>query len=582
MIEPQVTPKPVRTRQGKAPSDTALKIDNTTHLITTFKFEWLSGDNYKTIIDFNDLNAYCERDYIRALVTKFEQSGWGEPTKCTQFKRISTVLKHAHSKLSKKTDETVYVRFTAETCTRFIMDNYRSISMKGVALSGKRMKLITLGHLRSSHDSILKKFGLPRIPKDMLPIYAHSASLVSNNYSLNELKVIARTLHADRKKWMTKLREEGNNIESITFNKVVYNAIFMMVYYTGASQTELYTAIVDNEVTYNKITGNRISITGIKNRAGGKELPYEITPRKYCQEFLDSYLPLSKAQCEALEIHEHKAFIKFNGSEVSTQLLNRYVQYLYKNYPGLNGCKENGRNFLLNCSRLKSTVKYRTSQKLGYAKGVIAGRHTEGVHQANNYSKSNQADGRQELTLGTLTLETHARNQTGDIAVSINTSKQLLGIEVLTPKKYTATKNSTQIEPLVNGGTCKNLNTPQKLQFFKDLDKNTTLDDDDKKLMDCGYVLKCFMCANFGVVDEVIDIWKLLSFEKRLNESVAMHKSFGHFIGNFGEIKLQIKDIKSRLSPKNLKQAMKRLEREIHPLWNDEHAVDDILRTFNV
>ena len=181
-----------------------------------------------------------------------------------------------------------------------------------------------------------------------------------------------------------------------------------------------------------------------------------------------------------------------------------------------------------------------------------------------------------------MTLETHARNNNGDIAISIKTAKQLVGIKVYEPDEYKRLKASSEMEHLKNGGTCQGKDTAQKRQFKRELDKNKLLTDEDKGLMSCGYIVKCFGCANFGVVDEITDIWKLLSFEMRLNESFQNHKNLAHFLKNFGEIKTQIKDLKSRLNQKKLKQAIKRLEREVHPLWDDEYSIDDIFRGMNV
>ena len=95
--------------------------------------------------------------------------------------------------------------------------------------------------------------------------------------------------------------------------------------------------------------------------------------------------------------------------------------------------------------------------------------------------------------------------------------------------------------------------------------------------MGCGFVVKCFSCANFGVVDEPHDIWRLLSFEKRLNEAMGAHRSVEHFITNFGEVKANLNKLKERFKKGHLKTAMKLLERECHPLW-DEDSVMDIFR----
>lgn len=59
---------------------------------------------------------------------------------------------------------------------------------------------------------------------------------------------------------------------------------------------------------------------------------------------------------------------------------------------------------------------------------------------------------------------------------------------------------------------------------------------------------------------------------------MAAHQNVEHFIANFGEIKANINNLKSRLKKRNLNAAMKMLEREYHPLWDDEESIKDIFR----
>lgn len=581
-METSNEPITARTRRNKTPSDSDLKIDNTVQLIPNLKFIWINGGNEKRTANFTDFKDWCEGKYIRKLVTTFEQSGWSESSKCHYFATVKRLLKHTHLNLDVDSSERHSIEITASVCKRYLLDEYNSIVATGKGLSGRKKSLKSLGGAAFDFNVLLSKLGEAKLPKGSVPSASYSERLTSNNYTDKEFKVIARALHTDRRKWSKKLISEGEQVTKNTFNKVVNNAFLMMVYYTAASQSELINAVVDNEVEFQKLSGNRFTITGIKNRAGGKELAYEITPRKHCKEFLEHYLPLSRKLCEHLGVNEHRLFLYLDGSPITNKRLLSYINYLYKNYPELAKCKDEGLDFALNCERLKSSVKYRTREAVGYDKGIVAGRHSEGVHQKNNYSKTNKEDAHKELSLGAMTLETHARNNNGDISISISTAKQLVGIKVYESGEYEAMKANSEVEHLKNGGTCQGKDTEQKRQFKRELDKNKTLTAEDKELMSCGYIVKCFGCANFGVVDEITDIWKLLSFEMRLNESLQSHKNLAHFLSNFGEIKTQIKDLKSRLNQKKLKQAIKRLEREVHPLWDDEYSIDDIFRGMNV
>ena len=135
----------------------------------------------------------------------------------------------------------------------------------------------------------------------------------------------------------------------------------------------------------------------------------------------------------------------------------------------------------------------------------------------------------------------------------------------------------SQSPKYANGGFCKGADTPQKREFQKSVERSGLLTDTDKTKVGCGFVIKCFECKNFGVVDDPHDIWRLLSFEKRLNEAMAVHQNVEHFITNFGEAKAALNHLKSRFKKAHLKAAEKMLERECHPLW-DENAVMDLFR----
>ncbi|EJL6718961.1 hypothetical protein NMS57_001197 [Vibrio alginolyticus] len=226
-------------------------------------------------------------------------------------------------------------------------------------------------------------------------------------------------------------------------------------------------------------------------------------------------------------------------------------------------------NNFISCSCLLLTV-YTGMTFSELNSGVIAGRHRLSVHRGYNYSKVSKETAQKEMTQTAHALEKHARGI--KISIAVQEGKNIYNPKIINEKE----KQESGVAEVKNGGTCKGLETPESKEFQKSLDKNLLLSDEDKKLMGCGFIIKCFGCANFAVVDEVNDIWKLLSFESILNDSINYHVSFAHFIEKQGELKAKLQIIKDKLSPKKLATAIKKLDKQgLHPLWDGMYAVLD-------
>ena len=52
------------------------------------------------------------------------------------------------------------------------------------------------------------------------------------------------------------------------------------------------------------------------------------------------------------------------------------------------------------------------------------------------------------------------------------------------------------------------------------------------------------------------------------------HQNVEHFITNFGEVKANLNKLKTRFKKAHLKAAIKQLERECHPLWDEDSVMD--------
>ncbi|WP_273977734.1 hypothetical protein [Vibrio parahaemolyticus] len=557
-----------------------MQSENPLSKIHQWTYLWVSSSGVNLTCDFKEWLKYSTKQHVSLLISKFEQSGWSEASKAQNFKYIDNILKHNFTSQSQKCKSKV--EFSPESSVNYIQAAWLSQRTTGVGLHGKPIKAKTLGWMASNYNSILKKFGFGQIPKASRNLDTVSASLDSNNYTKKELKRIARALLSDRKllykEYLDKTSSEYKR--EIAFNRLISNAVFLYVYYTAAGQADaLNTFVVEDSWSVDKVGGNRISVKGLKTR-GYKEELRTLTPRAVSKTFFEEHFELSKLNAVDLGLDKHYLFRRRNGNKPTALNLNTYNAGLMTRSVLLQTMKAANPAFSLTCERLKASVKQYAEEKLGRQGAMESNRNSsESTWNNSDYSKNSKAVAHRELAFGAATLFALGCNPTGGVTAAIATTKAQ-HCEVLSNEEADALRasSSVPVDDIANGGVCKGEDVPQKREFQKSNLETGLLDDDDVKNIACGYVIKCFMCRNFAVVDEVHDIWRLLSFEFRLNEAVAAHKSLDHFIKNFSEVKSAIRDIKKRFKKRNLKAAEKYLERQgCHPLW-DEDSIQDIFK----
>jgi len=197
-----------------------------------------------------------------------------------------------------------------------------------------------------------------------------------------------------------------------------------------------------------------------------------------------------------------------------------------------------------------------------------------------NYSKGDKRVNQVESAKSANTMEAFVRNN-GDIKIAIQTASNIMKIPVQNITEYeNHIENSQDTCKTVQGGTCKGEENKQTRSFQRSAMKNSLLDKEDLVKISCGFVIECFDCSNFGIIDDVEDIWCLLSFRHQLNNSLESHCSLKHFLKNFGDVMLSIDELLDRLTAKKVDQANKRISSEnFHPQWSDTHSVADVLGT---
>lgn len=554
-------------------------VDNTLTTITKWKYIWKNGTHSNSTCDFSELKEYATDEHIRLLISKFQQSGWSETSKVERFGSIRQILSYAYQAQNNNTNNKV--EFNPETCVRFIHANYLSMVGTGKGVSNRPITAKYLGWLGSVLNSICKKFGLGKIPKAARNLGTQSASLDSDNYSKRVLSTIAFALLTDRKDLLNQYQDQtlSDSQRKFAFDRLMCNAVFLTIYYLGTGQTETLSMFLDDIWVCKNTGSSRILIEGFKTRSNTIETR-SFTPRATCKHFFESHLALSKIHSTDLGLDKHYLFRKTNGYIPNGGNLHIYAQdYLVKNSRRIQKLIADNPDFKLNCNLLKSSIKQLAEQKMGRAKAAQNTRNATATYDNANYGKVSKDEARSQLAIGLTALHNLGQNPDGGTIIAVAKAKEAVG-EVISHEEWEALKNNDAkhlITENQNGGYCKGADTPQKREFQKSVERSGLLSEDDKTEVGCGFVIKCFVCKNFGVVDDPHDIWRLLSFEKRLNESIAVHQNVEHFITNFGEAKAALNNLKLRFKKAHLKAAEKMLERECHPFW-DENAVMDLFR----
>jgi len=84
----------------------------------------------------------------------------------------------------------------------------------------------------------------------------------------------------------------------------------------------------------------------------------------------------------------------------------------------------------------------------------------------------------------------------------------------------------------------------------------------------CADILNCFDCPYQVIIEEVEDIWCLMSFREVVEESITDHKSHSQFVRNFAVLLEKIDLCIFSVDPKVRRKATKKLKDEgRHPIW---------------
>lgn len=197
---------------------------------------------------------------------------------------------------------------------------------------------------------------------------------------------------------------------------------------------------------------------------------------------------------------------------------------------------------------------------------LILGNTPNTVHR--HYTNGNEPENNRQLQAVTHTLEGAIR--CGEIQDAKQQARDILKVEVLPYEafvsKYSVISQKPERSPIGTG--CKD-------PFGDKADKYRRKVNFSPKALDvshlaCADILNCFFCTNQVVIEEVDDIWCLLSFRCSIEESRGNHLNQSQFNKNFEEILHRVNQVIFRINPQIRRQAERKLKEGRHPFWPED------------
>lgn len=337
---------------------------------------------------------------------------------------------------------------------------------------------------------------------------------------------------------------------------------FLMSYYTWANMTSLLNLKRPKKLQTE--TGNWYSESVEKKRAR-KFVTVELGDNnstivpKHGLTLIERILELSIKVAPDKNKLFH-ASIKGEIKALEANHLSQFTNWLIKNF---NLMGDNDWPLRLQAQRFRVTGsnRYLDLTNDQFATSAILNNTPDVLRK--HYSSGNELDNDKQLQAVSRVLEGAAK--CNSVEDAIEKAKKAMDVEILPYdafiKKFA---NLGQPEKTIIGTGCKNTLSLQAKKYNR---KNKQLLKDEKSLA-CADILKCFGCENQVIIEEVDDIWCLLSFREALIESSHEHVNALHFQKNYAAILNSLERAFFRVSLKVRRRAEKKLMSfGRHPLW---------------
>jgi len=184
-----------------------------------------------------------------------------------------------------------------------------------------------------------------------------------------------------------------------------------------------------------------------------------------------------------------------------------------------------------------------------------------------HYSSGNEGENNNQLLATALTLENSVK--CSDINSAKEQTKKELNIEILPYEEFIGKYAGTQGQKTAIGTACKNPHSEQTDKFQRKMNFNPK--SFPVKNLACSDISNCFFCKNQVVIEDVDDIWCLMSFKLSIIDSKVFHANEDQFQKNFSEVIKKIDLVLFKVNPVIRRKSENKLNLiGRHPMWPED------------
>jgi len=343
-------------------------------------------------------------------------------------------------------------------------------------------------------------------------------------------------------------------------------AYFLLAYYTWANASTIRDMDIPKASQKKGQQGKWFVQTALKKRANkfvtielGDNLSTDIP--KHALNFINDLITLTHTLFPNTNRLLHQCIDGINKPLCPTHIRSN-MNWLISTFDLTD---DNGQELRPEAKRFRATGAYNylaltgnsleTSQLLNNTPDVVR-RH---------YSRGNESENNAQLQATANTLENAIK--CGDVDRAREQTLEQMNLEVLPYEEFVnryAKPGNGQKTPLGTG--CKDPFDNHGDRFRR----KASIDSIDVSHLACADLLNCFSCPNQVLVEEVDDIWCLMSFYEALEDAKEDHLDMSHFKTNFERVLSKIKQVLFSIDLKVRRQAERKLHTVgRHPFWPD-------------
>ncbi|MEZ9859060.1 hypothetical protein AB4381_11375 [Vibrio splendidus] len=349
--------------------------------------------------------------------------------------------------------------------------------------------------------------------------------------------------------------------------KMMCAGTYLLSYYTYANTSDLLqlpqprnASISAGETWYTMPAFKRRAFKTIQVEMGDHELDIP----KYAMRFFDHLLNASRL----ISTEENTTLLQTVVTQKATTMkrvtLNDFLRLWVEKH--FTFTDQTGRRLRPTISRFRETGAQITSYHQGEMVNDIMLGNTHNIRKR-SYSKGNRIanNGMMQDAMSIREEEIKSGINTKDAQVN-------LGIDVLIIEVENKI-NLPDLSRTPNGASCATPFGEKSKKYTRKAIKQGLASKGEK--LACADLLSCFGCPSQVIVQSLSDIWCLLSFKVRIEESLYLHLDVNHYRQNFEYTVTFIEEkIFPNIDKKLLKQAETKLDDEgYHPNWDNTDSV---------